>query len=248
MPYASWTLVEKTFLLTLVLSPLVACGGEETPSSTESRRSALLVSANPPGGTYTEALEVTLDSGGVGDIYYTLDGTSPVGTDALRYEGALQISDQTLLTFTAVTESGVWSEPRKELYVVEPELVAPDPLGRVLSVDDDQIYFSAELGQEMLSQTVTVRSTGFDRVRIDRVFLSANPGSSSFFEPGRFDLVGAPTEAMYLDPGATIELTVHYYPTNILRTAAIIIDSNEEKSRDGRVIINVLGRIWDWGN
>ena len=225
---------------------IVGCGGQETDPELEIKRSTLIVSADPPGHTFEESVSVELSTGGPSEIFYTLNGQTPFGDAAIRYESPIVLEENALLTFVA-REGELWSEPVTELYERYVDLVAPDPLARALTLDDDQIVFSAQRGDEgPLHKSVHVRASGIQRVAIHDIYLTINSHSWSFWEEGIFGLETGFEAPGYLNPGESIELVVSYIPTETLRTAVLVIESDEQRTTDGVVTIDLTGRIWDW--
>lgn len=225
---------------------LGACGGEETDTRTEIKRSTLLVAANPPGHTFSDSVVVELSSEASADIFYTLDGTSPAGQDGMRYDEPIRIDKDALLTFIAV-DGERWSAPATELYEKDVPLPEPKILGRALYVDDDNLVFSARRGQPgRMRKTVRVQSVGLQRVRIEDIYVTVHPQSWSFWEEGVFQIESEPETPRYLQPGERMELEVSYAPTETIRTAVLVIQSDEQRSEGGYVLIDLMGRIWDW--
>lgn len=89
-----------------------------------------VVSADPPGGTYTSIQNVTLkctDSGGSGcaNVYYTTDGSSPTldgvnpATGATRYVAPVSLDNDTVLKFYAVDAAGNAATVQQESYTID---------------------------------------------------------------------------------------------------------------------------------
>jgi hypothetical protein len=195
---------------------------------------------------FLESVTVQLTSPGASQIFYTLDGSPPFGDAAILYQGPLVLQHNALLTFVA-QDGDLFSEPVTELYELDENLVAPDPLARALTLDDDQIVFSARRGDEgPLHKSVRVRASGIQRVAIHDIYLTINSDSWSFWEEGIFGLETGFEAPGYLNPGESIELVVSYIPTETLRTAVLVIESDEQRTMDGVVTIDLTGRIWDW--
>jgi PKD repeat protein/methionine-rich copper-binding protein CopC len=87
------------------------------PDDTESPT----VTANPTGGYFTDAPQVTLTATDNFDnrpaIYYTTNGTDPT-TESTRYTGPLTLSNTTILKFIAADRSGNISPVQTETYTV----------------------------------------------------------------------------------------------------------------------------------
>lgn len=223
-----------------------ACGGEEPDHRTEIKRSTLNVAADPPGHTFTDSVWVELESEASAAIYYTLDGTSPAGEDGILYDGPILIEEDALLTFIAV-DGDRWSQPVTELYEKDEPLPEPKLLGRALSVDDDTLVFSARGGDPgTMRKTVRVQSVGLQRVRIENIYISFHPESWSFWEEGVFEMESELETPTYLHPGESLELTVTYTPTETIRTGLLVIQSDDQRSEEGYVLIDLMGRIWNW--
>jgi hypothetical protein len=225
---------------------IFSCGGEEPDTDLEIKRSTLVVAADPPGHQFEGAVSVELSTGGPSTIFYTLNGMSPFGSEAIEYRGPIQIEDSVLLTFVA-KEGDLWSEPASELYERDDPLVAPDPLLRALTVDDDQIVFSAKRGEaEPMLKSIRLRATGLQPVSLHDIYITINPDSWSFWEEGSFELETQVETPRSLEPGDSLELVVSYVPTETLRTAVLVIESNDQRTLDGVISIDLTGRIWDW--
>ncbi len=80
----------------------------------------------PEGGTYNEALTVSITAPKNGYyIYYTIDGTEP-DTASLRYTGPFELPEgKTMVSAVCADKKGNLSIPAQESYEVD--LVAPDP-------------------------------------------------------------------------------------------------------------------------
>ncbi|MFY9484586.1 MAG: carboxypeptidase regulatory-like domain-containing protein, partial [Patescibacteria group bacterium] len=79
------------------------------------------VSVNPPPGSYTGPIQVTLAaSGGASPVslLYTTDGSNPLGAGAKSYTGALTITQSTLLRYAAKDAQGKTSEVSAAAYTI----------------------------------------------------------------------------------------------------------------------------------
>ena len=227
---------------------IFGCGGEEPDNHTEIKRSSLIVAADPPGHVFEESVTVSLSAGEPAEIFYTLNGMMPFGADAVPYTEPIVLDQNALLTFVA-KDGDLWSEQVSELYERKFDLVEPEMVARALSLDDDQIVFSARRGEEnVLEKSVRVRSIGIQQVLIQRIYIDVNPDSWSFWEPGAFALQAEAELAgpRYLAPGESMDLVVRYRPTETLRTAVIVIESDDQRAKDGILRVGLTGRIWDW--
>ncbi|MBJ7450860.1 MAG: fibronectin type III domain-containing protein [Blastococcus sp.] len=90
------------------------------------------VSADPAGGTYASARTVRLGADEPNaDIYYTLDGSSPLDSkdqlapDAIRYTGPITIATTTTLRAVAFDPSGNVSTVIEETYTIDSNGVVP---------------------------------------------------------------------------------------------------------------------------
>ncbi len=231
------------FTAALILS---ACGGEEPNNPTEIKRSSLTVAADPPGHTFQDSVDVVLTSGGGADIFYTLDGRSPLGSDGTLYQGPIRLDHNVLLTFVAKV-GDLWSEQGSELYERQVDTVAPKLQARVLTVDDDNVVFSARRGEDgPMRQSVRLKSVGLQQVHLEGIYVDANPDSWSFWQDGIFEIESPEVIPEYLSPGESIDLVVTYTPTETIRTAMIFVVSDNQRTSDGTVRVNLTGRIWDW--
>ncbi|MCF3141448.1 fibronectin type III domain-containing protein [Paenarthrobacter sp. AR 02] len=94
----------------------VSAAGETFPAVPfipETDTTKPLVTASPNGGTFPTAQELTLTANELGsDIFYTLDGSDPIGSggvaaeDANLYKGPVPVSASTKLTYAAIDPSG----------------------------------------------------------------------------------------------------------------------------------------------
>lgn len=79
------------------------------------------LTVDPPGGTITAAVDVTLTADEPAQIYYTLDGSEP-DTGSYRYTAPISISDTTTLKCMAVDDAGNRCPTVSQAYT----LAAPD--------------------------------------------------------------------------------------------------------------------------
>ncbi|MEL6189520.1 MAG: chitobiase/beta-hexosaminidase C-terminal domain-containing protein [Myxococcota bacterium] len=218
---------------------LLACGGD--PSAKDEAHAPVVV-ALPGSMAFDAPLEVRLEADVPASIFYTLDGTSPNGADAQVYEGPLQVAETTLLSFVARSdESGLWSGRGSELYEHVPAVIPFRPLERALEISEDVVFFAAEIGDEVMEETIHVHSVGLQPVRVDAIFIGAQ---GAFHEPGVFEIeVPAVTS---LAPGAMLDILVRYHVTSTLRTAELVLETNDLKPKDGRWSILLGGRQASW--
>lgn len=223
---------------------LAACAGED-PSEPEFEidNATLWVSAQPMGHTFEDRVTVRLLSDRPSRLFYTLDGTPPTGANALEYDEPLVFdSDAVLLMFVAQDANGVWSKPRSELYN-RTIVVNPRPLDRALLYDESILFFAPTSDDDYMDKVLTFESTGTEAVRISRIGISFNEDAKSFYEPDAFVILNPPQQVIQLAPGQKRSVHVRYFSTETIRSAAIIVESNDERARDGRSAIALWGRI-----
>lgn len=216
---------------------------EERP---DVRGASVSVAAEPSGTEFSGSVEVRLNSSTPAAIFYTLDGESPSGPDALRYEGPMTLTDSTLLSFIAVTDSGAWSAPQVELYEPTEELVAnTNPSARALRLSTKNIFFQAQPGEAQVQQVVTVRSVGVQRVHIHQVVIGYNPAGGSFYRPEVFEVLAGQGER-WLAPGESLEVLLRYTPTESFSSAALLFDTDADAVENGLYYVELWGRIFPW--
>lgn len=89
------------------------------------------VTADPAGGTYDTAQDVTLSMPEEGTIYYTLDGSDPTDASTV-YSGTINIGATTTLKFMGVDLAGNQSQIYNEEYVID---MVPTPDLEVVEVN-----------------------------------------------------------------------------------------------------------------
>lgn len=203
-----------------------------------------MVAAVPPGSTFEGMTTVSLEASRPAQIYYTLKGEDPFGEDGVLYTEPFEIADSTLVTFIAIGHDGVWSAPAAELYSPMAQLVPPDPIPRSLWIDRDSYFFTAADENEV-STTFTVRSVGFEPVRIEGAYIGSHPDGGGFFEDGIFK-VETEIEPFDLHPGEELLIDVSYVPTQTLRGGALVIETNSMRHTDGFVFVQLWGRTLSW--
>ena len=235
----------RWMLVGVVLLIAPGCGGEEAPTPT--KITPLEVAANPPGRTFQEmTTTVELAASRPAEIFYTIDGQDPIGASALVYTGPLVLEQNTLVTFIAVSEDGIWSEPQTERYTFPVEATRVNPVERGLAIDRNNHFFSVEPGNiDRVATTFTLRSVGLRTVNVSNIYIGVNPKGWGFFEDGIFRLENTPTE-LALAPGETLTITLSYQPTQTLRSAALVIESDDLRSEDGYVLVELWGRVITW--
>jgi hypothetical protein len=229
---------------------LAACGGEFVEPKPEAPNVVLtsnLVVADPPGHDFEGETEVRLEAPGSQDmtIYYTLDGSPATGTDALEYGGPIRLTETTLLNFIARDPRLVWSEPRSELYVAQTEPTPVRDVARALVLSRDLVFFAWDPGDDSpMRETIELRASGTEPVHIFRIALGLNPRGQMFWESGAFRIVSG-TDPITLAPGESTTLTIVYEPTATLRSAAVLISSDQEMT-GGDQLIELWGRVNPW--
>lgn len=224
------------------------CGGEfaePQPNAPQVVLRSMPVIADPRGHEFEGATEVTLQApdDSSAQIFFTTDGSPASGETAQLYQGPIVMTETTLLSFIARTREDIWSESGSELYVAaQPELqTSADP--RVLKSDPESLFFVWRPGERTpMRRVITVRSTGERPVQINKIALGLNPNGEAFWEGGAF-LLASGTEPRVLLPGSSFDITVVYEPTRTLRSASIIIESDQS---DQDMLIELWGRISPW--
>lgn len=219
---------------------LLACG----EAVEGSRAPAPDVWAVPPGQRFSGRLLVDLVSEPPSEIRYTLDGSSPNGAAAPRFVAPLAIERNTYLSFVAVSPDGQWSDLRIELYVLEEPPPPFVPPARALELSQDHLFFSAGPEDVVLERSLELRSVGLDPVRVHSVRLA--PGGA-YFEDGIFE-IGTPPDALegLLFPGQTRTLTLRYRVTETLRTALLVLATDDLRAPDGAWEVTIGGRRASW--
>ena len=213
--------------------------------------SPIEVWAEPPSSEFGDNTEISLSATDDGSqIYYTLDGSDPSGDLARPYAGPIALSRSTLITFIARTPDAVWSKPKSEFYASKPEVHSSSgPLDRDLWIESNSLFMAARAGaKDLVVRRFKMRSVGLQRLTIDRMVMTANPNGGSIFNAEAFSyeiLTDATEFPLYLEPGETLELEIYYRPTVTFSSAAIVIQSNAERD-NGRVLVELWGRVVAW--
>ncbi len=235
---------------TLICLPLAltAWGGPTSPELDESvNPGELSLIASPPGGEFMYEVEVALFADAKVEIYYTLDGESPMGEHHKLYEEPLLVTDSTLLRFAAKTADGRWTESYEELYSPLPDFSTIKEANRMLRLSAASLYFAARTGEEFLTRDIAIHSVGLEQVTISNIYVSADPDAPTFFNPGIFNLeTQIDAEQINLASGESLDLVLSYIPTETLASAALILETDDERVPDGIHIIHLTGRIFDW--
>jgi Fn3 domain-containing protein len=234
-------------LWVLVAGLGVGCGGAQDTSDS-STKAPLHVSASPAGFMFESATTVELNASRHAQIFYTLNGDDPIGPTAIVYDQPIQLEESTLITFIAVSDDKTWSAPKAEFYESAPPDATPAHLlQRGLDLDENNHFFSPRPGETTnLEATFRIKSVGVQRVHINRISIDVNPAGRSFFEDGVFTLDNK-YQDIDLEPGSTLAVTVHYNPTQTLRSAALLIDSDElTHTVDNPLYAQLWGRIIAW--
>lgn len=230
----------------LLLASGFGCGGalpEDEPLVIETE--TFRVAAEPPGGEFSGPITITLHSEEPATLYYTTDGTAP-SDDGVLYEGPFEVEETMMLTVAGVNADGVWSHSVVEYYekvgVRRPAREVP----RILSFSRPQVYFSARPGDDVLEQTIYASSIGTDHVLIHRAYISAAVETGGFYEPGVFRLETPVRDATLLAPGERIELRISYRPTETLRSASLVFETDDMRTETGAHEVRLTGRIFNW--
>ncbi len=223
-----------------------ACGGPDV-SNSGMNQAELSVRADPPGQMFAEKLQVSLISSRPAEIFYTLDGSQPSAnsSSAIEYAGTIALTEQTLLSFVAVSTDGTWSSSQEELYLKPNSNPPPTPAPRMLSLSSQALFFEAKPGSsEPIYKTVALRSVGTEAVNVTSIRLQSNPNQSIFYDPDAFDIVSE-VPIGPLAPGESIVVELMYIPSDTLRSDVLRISSNEQRS-GGEQQIELWGRVADW--
>jgi hypothetical protein len=206
----------------------------------------LEVAAVPPGSTFEGTTTVSLEASRPAHIFYTVTGQDPMGADGRLYQQPLELEDATLVTFMAISEDGVWSEPVTELYSPTTPLVPPDPVARSLAINPQSHFFAPQPGiAEPQKVTFSLRSDGFETVHVDHIYI-ASSGGFGFYEEGIFSVEATELEDFVMAPGERRDLEVSYVPTQTLRGASLVIISDDMKHSDGVIVVELWGRVLSW--
>lgn len=236
---------------------LVACGGADPMPETPGSLVAPIVVAVPSSMSFADEITVLLATDQLADIYYSLDGSFPMGATGSRYEGPISLETTRLVTFIGVTRDGLWSEPRSELYRHEPPSMVTRQVPRRLQLEPNFYFFRGRpYSEEPVKQTFVVRSIGTGIVTLFDLELTANPTGGSFWRDGAFRVVGlerldasgavlGPLSAVTnveLAPDEAIRVTVEHQPREFMASAVIEISSDDEATAEPRRI-ELWGRV-----
>jgi hypothetical protein len=233
------------------LSLLIAgCGIQENEGGPDFdvRGAQVAVWAEPKGLEFQSTAEVSLASSSPAHIFYTVDGSEPSGDTAVAYDGPIQLTESTLLSFIAITDTEEWSEPGSEFYSRLVTHEKPRPVEHALTIDNDSLFFSAQQGStDLVVRRIGLRSEGLSTVTIDGMMLRQNPNGSSFWSNGAFsyEILTDGNFPLFVPSGTILELEVTYTPTESLSSAAIFIESDDELHGD-ELVIELWGRTIDW--
>ncbi len=222
---------------------LNACGADELAPA--EKPSGLFVAAMPSGFTFEQRTHVELTSSRPAEIYYSTDGRTPTAEDGTRYDGPIEITDSTLLSFIAISGDGVWSAPGSELYRPMADNGAPELVPRILDLEQDVLFFDARPGRrDRVERSLRLRSRGNESVRVQAIYLAKNRSSLGFYEEGVFR-IEAGAESRLLGPGETMDVVMSYEPTSSFRGATLVIESDEQR-HGGIQTVELWGRVLDW--
>ncbi len=224
-----------------------ACGGEEGqlgPTSSDVS-GPLAVHAEPEGGDFVDGTTVELKSNAPARVLFTTDGSEPNEQHGTLYTQPIHLDSSTLLSFIAISDADVWSPPAAELYMISPTPAALQLPPREISVDRDAIFFAVRGGDtEQQHQTIRITSIGTDPVTIREVKLDANPKGVAFWEDGVFSIEST-FQPIRLEHGRSIEVDIGYTPRSTLRSAALVIVSDEQQA-GGTTLVELWGRVFNW--
>ncbi len=229
----------------IAAASFAACAGHD-PEQTDPEsidHASLWVSAQPKGHTFQEAVTVRLLSDRPSRLFYTLDGTAPTGESAMEYTEPLTFEDDAvLLMFVAQDADGIWSKPQTELYSRD-NIINPRPLVRSLSYAENIVFFAPKSDEPFMDKILRITSDGMEPVRISRIYLGPNPEAGAFYNPSAFELMTPIDQVVQLRPGEVMDVELRYHTTETIRSSAIIIESNDERSRDGVKWTPLWGRV-----
>lgn len=224
----------------LALPIALACGEEDAPDA--SPEVTPDVQAIPRGQSFDRRLEIRLEATEGSEVFYTVDGSSPNGSDALVYQRDEPVVLETTALVSFVAKLGArWSSRGSELYSLLEPVEPFRPPARGLEVSDDVFFFTADPGDTVLEDRLVLRSVGLAAVRLDAIYVASQ---GAFFEPGVFEV--DPPEVVFLSPGEELSLTVRYNVRSTLRTAALILETNDLRAPNGRWVITLGGRLATW--
>ncbi len=228
----------------IAAATFAACAGEDPGTSDPTvDHAALWVSAQPKGHIFQDAITVRLLSERPSRLFYTIDGTAPTSDSAFEYTEPLEFADETvLLMFVAQDADGVWSKPQTELYSHD-HVVNPAPLARSIAYNENIVFFAPRPDEPYMDKSLKLTSDGTEPVRISRIYISYNPDANAFYNPNSFELLNPLDGVEVLNPGESLELNVRYHSTETIRSASIVVESNDERSRDGQMWTPLWGRV-----
>lgn len=228
----------------LAAASFASCAGNDPAEPDPSiDHASLWVSAEPKGHAFRDAVTVRLLSERPSRLFYTIDGTAPTSDSAFEYTEPLTFEEETvLLMFVAQDADGVWSKPQTELYTHD-EVVNPAPLARSLTYDENILFFAPMPDVPYLDHSLVLTSDGTEPVRISRIYISYNPEANAFYNPNAFELLNPLTGVEVLNPGDALELRIRYHTTETIRSSALVVESNDERSRDGVKGTPLWGRV-----
>lgn len=235
------------------LGATLACGGplEIPDSELRINESSIEVWAEPASTDFMSSTEVVLNVSEAGSrIYFTLDGSDPSSGAAIPYEAPIALERSTLVSFIAQSADGVWSRPRSEFYAARrDEASSSAPLERDLWLEARSVFMAARMGsKDWVVRRLKLKSAGLQRLTIHGMVMTPNPNGRSFYQAGTFSyevLTDATEFPLRLEPGETLELELHYRPTETFSSAAILIQSDSERE-DGQHLVELWGRVVAW--
>jgi len=225
-----------------LLFVLGACGGTTPPSlDVLSPREPPVVEISPPGGRFTDMVQVSLQGSEGVELWYTLDGSDPLPSAATLYERPLELRDTTLVRAMGVGRDGAWSDLTSALFEQRRQNEEILSVERALTVDVPQLVFAVQSGVQNSRRALTLSSRGTKAVTVHGFEIVS--GGSGYFEAGVFEVVDPPT-FLSLAPGEQRRLEILYRSTRTFRSAELGILTNGKSPADGRVTVQLTGRMF----
>ena len=129
-----------TFLLTIPVGLLVACGGSSTTKTTPVEITVAAPQFTPAPGTYSTTQSVTISDATAGaTIYYTTDGTTPTSSSQ-QYSAPITVSGSQIIQAIATASAATTSAVANGNYSIVPPVVSSS---------------SYDFGQDLLNTTLT---------------------------------------------------------------------------------------------
>lgn len=151
----------------------------------------LNVTGTPAEGIYNNSFNVVLKLNRLGNIYYTLNGTTPT-INSIKYTGPISITKNTLLKYIAVDVSGVMTGVYTRNYAVDtiaPSIISTVPGNMTTGVSktglitikfNENIKYSINYNKITIKNLSTGKTTSFTRsVTGNRLYLKNTTSRSS---------------------------------------------------------------------